>query len=510
MTTEEVRDPRTWGFPEGTKVTVAETHVSLVALVGHRAFKVKKAVRMPFLDFRELEDRRRACLAEVTLNRRLAADVYVGVRALVPAVHGLRAVSADAPDALEYAVEMKRFDERNTLAARIAGGRAQVPEVETLAHLLAAFHLTAPADQADGTAARAKHTLDDTLGSLFDLVPASERARIAGLARRATGFLAAAWSELNERGRNGHVREGHGDLRAEHVVLGPPPQVVDCVEFSREMRVQDVGADLAFLVMDLELSGRGDLAATLLQAYRHAGGDPGDDRLVAFFAMERALVRVKVTLLRAGQVEPRERRALEARAGDLLDLAERLAWRSRGRRLIAIAGPAASGKSTLAGALGMASGFPVVSSDIVRKRLAGVALDARGGPALYDEAHDVMTYGRLAEDAQAALESGSVLVDATFRADAARKRIAEVAAAAGAELVVVECRLPRPELIRRARARARRAERVSDASVSVALDQWKGWRPFDPDLPSGFAAVRTDWSMQRQLAAIADAADAAP
>ena len=163
------------------------------------------------------------------------------------------------------------------------------------------------------------------------------------------------------------MRDGHGDLRAEHVVLERGIEIVDCVEFDPALREIDVGLDLAFLVMDL-LRRDERLAAALVSAYRAAGGDPGDDALVSFFAAQRALIRAKVALVRAGQVERADAARRRADAESLLALADRLGWRVRIGPAVVVSGPAASGKSTLAATIGERAGG---ARAVVRSRPQG-------------------------------------------------------------------------------------------------------------------------------------------
>ena len=154
--------------------------------------------------------------------------------------------------------------------------------------------------------------------------------------------------EIERRARAGAVRDGHGDLRCEHVLPGPPVRVVDRIEFDPALRRMDVSRDLAFLAMDLEAHGRRRAARELLGAYRRAGGRPGSEQLRSFHAAHRALVRAKVALIAAGAVHGSERRRRREHAERLWGLAERLCWRARAPVAIVVCGPPASGKSTLA------------------------------------------------------------------------------------------------------------------------------------------------------------------
>ena len=397
----------------GQLTSIRETHISWVLLAGDRAYKLKKPVRLPFVDYGSLERRHALCREEVRLNRRLAPDVYLGVRALVAADGGVRLAEEDAPGAVEYVVEMRRYDEAATLARRLGSGTAGESEVRAVGRRLARFHreATRPADPA----------------ATVDV------------------------------------------LRAEHVVLERGIEIVDCVEFDPALREIDVGFDLAFLAMDLmRVDER--LAAALVSAYREAGGDPGDDALVA--------IRAKVALVRAGQVDAADARRRRADATALLDLAARLTWRVRLGAGAIVCGLAASGKSTLAAALAERTGARVLSSDVVRKELLGIAPTERAPRTAYEPEVSRRTYEELGRRARESIALGQpVIVDATFRFAADRD------AFGATELPWIECRAPAAVRIRRAAG----ARPVTDAGADVAALQSAQWDPLVPAV-----AVRTD------------------
>ena len=485
-------DPRVHGPATGS-VELRETHVSWVFLAGDRALKVKKPVVLPFLDQGSLARRRAACHAEVELNRRLAPAVYLGVRAIVPGPAGsVRLAAADTPGAVEYAVEMHRFHEEDTLEARLAAHRVDAGTVGRLGAFVARFHRDAPA--AAGGAEEVERALADSFASLGAL--RAEAAALTALRRFAAAFLDARRADLDARGQAGLVRDVHGDLRAQHVLLRRAGvEIVDCVEFSDRLRQIDVGADLAFLVMDLHRLRRPDLADALVDGYRAAGGDPGDDPLIAFHAMARALVRAKVALFRGTPGAEREAAALIALAG-------RLAWRARGPMVIALAGVAASGKSTLARALAAASGLPRLDSDVVRKELAAVPPLARAPVGVYDAAHTRATYAELAHRVEAA--GGGVLVEATFRRRAQRATLVQAAQRLRRPLVFVECVVPERVLLARAAARP---HDVSDAGPEVVEHQLADREPFD-EVPAGMhVPLRADRPVGELVAAVQDALD---
>jgi aminoglycoside phosphotransferase family enzyme/predicted kinase len=470
-------------------VEVRETHISWVFLVGDRAYKLKKPVRLPFVDYGTVERRHDMCLEEVRLNRRLAPRVYLGVKAVIAAPGGVALAPVHHPDAIDYVVEMRRFDETRTLAARVTHGGVPFPALVAIGRTLAEFHARAP--QRDGAHATTAltHALTGNLETLLELAPDDEFARqVAELGRFTHAFLAARRDELELRAASGRVRDGHGDLRAEHVLLEHGVEIVDGLEFDPTLRVTDVGCDLAFLLMDLEALGSPFAASTVVASYRQAGGFPGDDALVAFFGVYRALVRAKVGLVRAGQAGDRARRLADARRR--LALAERLAWRARRPGLIVVAGLSASGKTTLAALLAARSGLRHLGSDPVRKRLAGIAPAARADAAAYAESFNRRTYaelGRLADGELA--HARGVIVDATFRNDADRAAFLDALGGLPDDAVVVECRAPLSVRLERAR---RRSRGLSDADAGVVRGQSDNGGLLEDVPPAQHIPLRTD------------------
>ena len=392
------------------RVELRETHISWVFLAGNKAYKVKKPVRYPFVDYSTRPLRHAACRAEVELGRRFARELYRGIVALIPTPGGGLAVQPEYdPRAVEYAVVMGRYDEASTLEARLARGTAQPSELEAVGAAVARLHAAAPVEDHDDLPG----VIEETLTTLT--TTGAPPQRVAALGRFCRAALAAHGPELAQRARSGHVRDGHGDLRAEHLLLGPEIAAVDGVEFDRGLRVADVGYDFAFLTMDVARHDEA-LARALVRGYRKAGGDPGSPALLDFFCAVRALVRAKVDLLRAAQLTGAASQERCARAWDLLTLAERFAWRVRLPRLICVTGLAASGKTTLAEALSAASGYRVLSSDRIRKLRAGVDPYQYAGAGAYGDNESRAVYAELAQRAARALRDGDgVIVDATFR-----------------------------------------------------------------------------------------------
>jgi aminoglycoside phosphotransferase family enzyme/predicted kinase len=467
-----------------------ETHGSWVFVGREHALKVKRPVKLPFLDYGTLERRRAMCREEVRLNRRLAPELYLGTVGIVPGEGGGLALVADdeAPRAIEVGVLMRRYDERDTLAARCADGTADEAALRAVGSRLAAFHsASARPDRAVPALAALRQAVRSTLDDLED---AFDIARVTTLRRRLDAALTARREQLLARGRRGLVVDGHGDLRAKHVLLTEPMQIVDALEFDPALRIIDVACDLGFLVMDLEGAGAPRLAAALVAGYRDAGGDPGDDALLGLMMCYRALVRAKVDLVR-GDAERAAQRFRQAVA---------LSWRARGPLLLAIGGPPASGKTTLARALCEESGMLHVSSDVVRKARLGLAPTERAPLDAYSRQATTWTYRALGERAASAFATGrGAVVDATLGDPAARAALRKGLGRAAEHLVYVECRAPAAELRLRARAREAATVRESDATAAVAERLAARFVPLD-EVPAGrHLVLRTDRRLEETM-----------
>lgn len=492
-------------------VQVRETHISWVFLVGDRAYKLKKPLVLPFLDYGTPAKRRRMCREEVRLNRRLAPDVYIGVRALATAGEDLELADEADPRAVDYVVEMRRYDEGRTLAATLDRGELRRGEVDAVARVLADFHAGCPrVPQRPDPVHAAQHEIDANFAEILLLAELRvERERVLAMWRFASAFIAARADVFDARARQGCLRDCHGDLRAEHVLLGGTPAVVDCVEFE-QLRALDVADDLAFLVMDLTALGGDRFADELVASYRRAGGDPGDDALLAFYACYRALGRAKVLLARAAQL-PSGSAAhghASAQARDLVAVAERFGWRARLPLLIVVCGVPASGKSHVSAALAAASGLAHLSSGVTRKRLDGLEPAEPASPEHYSADFSRATYAELGQRAAAEIgRRGGALVDATFRRRADRDAFAH-AFGAVAPVVFVECRTPVHLLVQRAIRRERGELHVSGATLPVVLHERAAWEALDEVPAEDHFILRCDRPVERVVAELVDLLDA--
>ena len=477
-------------------VVVRETQRSWVFLAGDRAYKLFKPVALAFPDQGTPERRRALCDEEVRLNGRLAPEVYLGVRAIAGTAGGLELAPEDDPRAVDYVVAMRRYDEGRTVSRRLERGELKRDEVHQVGAVLAGLHARAPRVASAGVPALAiERRMAESFHELLAVVEQrAEIERVLALERFAHAFVVAHAQALNARARLGRIREGHGDLRAEHVLVDGGVQLVGCVEPDRRLRELDVADDLASLVMDLVARGGERYARALVRGYRDAGGEPGDDALIAFYAAHRALVRAKVALLRAAEqpVESAVHGHHSARARDLLSLAERFAWQARLPLAIVVCGVPYSGKTRLAEALASLSGLAHLDSDLTRRRLAAVA-PARVARDDARETHlDALTAAALGRRAARQVGTrGGVIVDAAFGRRADRDAFA-AAFAGAAPLLFVECCAPAAVLVRRAaRSRGELGE-ISGPGPGDLTRERASWEPLDEVAPRAHLTLRTD------------------
>lgn len=440
-----------------------ETHISWVLLARDEAWKLKKPLRLPFVDYSSLEQRRRCCETELRLNRRYATSLYLGVVRITgsddaPEPAGDDLQRSPTEGVIDYAVRMHRFDDDALWSRRLAAGQVGGAEVDALAHWLAGVQAVAPRAQAGEARGRADPRRAVALAALEGAAPwleAAEHERLrAGLEARAAA-LAALWAA---RRAEGAVRECHGDLHLDNLLwLDGRVQAFDGVEFDPALRWIDVVDDLAFPVMDLQAHGRRDLAFRLLDGWLAITGDHAGLPALRFAGVYRALVR---TMARGLRGEAAEARACVATALD---------WLEPGPPTLAIThGLPGSGKSTRALQWVEHEGAVRLRSDVERKRLFGLKAqdDSRAsGLELYGADVGRLTYGRLLALAREALGAGyPVVLDAAFLRREERDAARALAREFGCAFRLLDCDAPMDEL--RRRVAARRGD-ASEADIPV-------------------------------------------
>jgi hypothetical protein len=487
-------------------IRVVETHLSWLVLTGTYAYKIKKPIELAFVDFSSLERRRHACEIEVALNRRLAPELYVDVVAIGGTPED---PELDTEPAIEYAVKMHEFPSDARLDRQVAAGTVEAEQLERFAERIAAFH-DAMADTLDAETA-AGHDPDaafaENLDELRDELDSGRRADLEPLetwhAREAAGLGRTFAARL----AGGFVRDVHGDLHLENVVLLDGEIVAfDALEFNRALRSIDVIDEAAFLVMDLATRDRPDLAFAFLSRYLQVTGDYAGLAVLRFYLAHRALVRAKVRAIAARQHASSGDREL-----DYLTAAARFVT-PQTPRLIVMHGLSASGKSSVAAALVRALRAVAIRSDLERKRLFAVAeLGSSGsgvGTGIYADEATRRTYAALERQAAHALTAGlDAIVDAACLERAARDGFRDLALRHGAGFVLVDCTASREELERRIVARAERNDDPSEATLEVLDRQIRTQDALDAGERA--AAVHVDTTAEIDCAALAERIEAA-
>ena len=471
-------------------VELLETHISWVLLAGDYAYKIKKPVSLGFVDFSTLASRRFYCEEELRLNRRTAPDLYLAVVPITgtpeePAMDG-------SGEAFEYAVKMRRFPQEALLDRVARAGALSAAQVEAFARSVAAFHAGVARAGPEGAFGSPPEILAEAVDNFAQL----ELMDTLGDTREARQAL-ASWTlrEYNRleplfarRKHDGFVRECHGDLHLGNVaLLDGLPVAFDAIEFNESFRWIDVMSEVAFPVMDLVHHGLDGLASRFVDAYLDATGDFAGLGALRFYLVYRAMVRAKVSCIRAHQpgISPGDRERSAAAYRGHLDLARRLSRPGR-PAIVAMHGLSGSGKTTISAGLVEALGAVRLRSDVARKRLRGLEALARTGSApgagLYAPEVDRDTYGRLASLAREVLDAGyPVVVDAAFLKRAWRGMFRELARGRHVPFVLAACSAPEEALRERVARREREGRDASEAGLAVLERQVAKLEPLGAD-----------------------------
>jgi hypothetical protein len=469
----------------GAPVKRIDTHAATVFLAGERALKIKRAVRFPFLDYSTLDKRKAACAAEIEVNHPFAPAIYHRVVAITRAKDGALAIGGEG-EPVEWAVEMRRFDEAQTLDHLAAAQRIDSALADMLGRAVARAHATAPATANAGFV--------DALAEFINQNDAELRASpvlfppgaVNALTEATRGAFARVQGLLIARERTGLVRRCHGDLHLGNIVLlDGTPVLFDAIEFDPKIATGDVLYDLAFLLMDLIERGLKPAANVVLNRYLTETRRAEDvDALAALplFLSLRAAIRAKVTAARRAQGT--DRADIEQSARDYFMLAGKL-LAPPPPVLLALGGLSGTGKSLLARELAAEilpePGAVVLRSDVERKTMFGIAESDRLPEAAYAREVTAQVYAALVEKARRVIAAGhSAIVDAVFADAGERAAIAQAAPGATFHGLFLTADLA----TRLARVGARKSD-ASDADAAVAREQEQynlgvmQWAPVD-------------------------------
>ncbi len=474
------------GSPRDWPLEHIQTTISHVFLTEDFAYKLKKPLRLDFLDYSTCDKRRRLCELEVELNRRLAPDVYLGVVSV-----GLEdgRLWLERGEAVEYAVKMRRLPANRMMDVMLERGEVTRAMVEAVAERVAAFHATArTGGEVDegGSLDTIRRNWEENFSEAAPFVDeVISRERFGAIRDWAYGFMEERERLLAGRVAGGYIRDCHGDLHSRNICIADEDiYIYDCIEFNHRFRFGDVAAEVAFLAMDLDYHDRPDLGSHFVHHYAELAADTEMPELLDFYRCYRAFVRGKVLCLSLGEREiEREQRSRDlVAARRYFSLAHLYALGPHRPALIVICGMTASGKSTLAESF--RGGAAIINSDVVRKELAGIPPTQRHleeyASGIYSREFTDRTYSEMMREAEKILEGGdSVVLDATFARREQRLAAWELARDTGAHFFLVECRAPDEVLLERLERKVRDPREVSDARPDLYDRLREAWEPTD-------------------------------
>ncbi|ERN42972.1 hypothetical protein KR51_00002810 [Rubidibacter lacunae KORDI 51-2] len=475
----QMLEPEFYPHPVKPPIRLVQTHISYVFLTGDIAYKIKKAVDFGFLDFSTVERRKHFCHEELRMNREIAPDIYLNVVAI--ACKGDRYALDSDGEIVEYAVRMRQFPQSALLSNLFARGALTDDHLETLGHVVAAFHAgTATNDhiRSFGSADKIGEAIGDNYRYTQKYVGGLQTQQQFEETQQFTDAFLGERSLFAERQSQHRIRECHGDLHLKNICFWRGAiHLFDRIEFNESFRFVDVMYDVAFTVMDLDGRDRPDLGNVFLNTYLERSGDWDGVRVLPLYLCRQAYVRAKVNsfVFEESEIDASDRREAAAAAGRYYHLAWQYA-QPRSGNLILTCGLSGSGKSTVARAIARRINAIHLRSDAVRKHLAGVPLERHGTEALYVPHVTQRTYRRLLNLGLALAERGfPVILDARYARQEHRREAIAAAAARGLPLQILHCTAPVNVL--RDRLQSRRGD-VSDATPQLLTSQQASSEPF--------------------------------
>jgi aminoglycoside phosphotransferase family enzyme/predicted kinase len=498
-------------YPDAAEsVTQYQTHLSLVCVVGDRAYKLKKSLQLPFVDFSTLVKRQRACEEELRLNARLCPDMYLGVVPLFAKSGGVSFCDeSGGGEIIDWAVLMRRLPAERMMDVLLAHDAVTSGDLERIAEVIVGFHREVALGGRCEDALRAADRLHDFALANFDETAAHcDSVFDPELHRQLRTRTARDFKQqlplLRRRATDGRVVDGHGDLHARNICLCEPMAIYDCLEFSRNLRVGDVAVENAFLLMDLRYRGHAELGTAYLDRYLRVSGDDEQRALVPMLLRYRAMVRAKVAAIasREPEIDAADREGFLSSARRHLNLVAASAIEQDRPWLICACGLPATGKSYLFDALERASGWPCFTSDLIRKELAGIAPNQQAAQTCYTREANSRTYAEVLRRAATALQDGPVLVDANFASAKLREHATQCARNAGAQIAFVWFRADDRQVELRMTQRAEDADQVSDADLSVYRKLQATFQPPSEDEVGKLIAAPTAGNRDQRVAMI--------
>lgn len=494
------------------QVTLVQTHASWVFIAPPYVYKIKKPVNLGFLDFSTLELRHADCERELALNRRLAEGIYLGLEPICERDGRLHFGSDGV--IVEWAVKMREMDPRYFLKQLMKNQAVGIPEMDRIVDKLQRFYATQPPLPKNAVTTANEHLrqgTEDNFKTARQFVGQSlSQHALDAIALYTREFFTRQSTLLDSRLHDGWIRDCHGDLHLEHIHLSPETvRIYDCIEFNTDFRRIDVACDIAFLAMDLDFNDRPDLARHIVERFALLLHDHGMKALMDFYKCYRACVRGKVESLHASAetVAEAEKQSSLQLARRYFQLALQYAVAGSTPRVFVFMGKVASGKSALAEALSQETGWTILSSDRLRKILAGTPLNHRGSTAerdaLYAPEMTRKTYDLLFDQALASLRKGhSVILDATFSKLDHRNALKQLMTSEGCDIRWIEAHASEPVVRERLQERDQDATVVSDARLEDYKRLSADYEPPHELLPNEKLSILTDGKLDQVFDAL--------
>lgn len=457
------------------QIELKETHISWVILTGEFAYKIKKPVDFKFLDYTKLEQRKHFCEEELRLNHRLAPTLYLEV---VPIYGPESSPRFNGPgDIIEYAVKMRQFDSAQQFDVALDRGDITDQDMDEVAKIMADFHQTAVIADADSDFGSADQILQPVKQNFEQMIPLLDDPIRLNKLKSLSDWSEAEHNKLHaffqqRREVENKIRECHGDFYMANIArFQGKVTIFDCIEFNEPFRFTDTMADVGFLMMDLLDKHHPDLAYRFLSSYMEYSDDYHGLIVLHYYTVYRAMVRLKINILRMTQEEEGSDAYQECQLAidNLLKLALKIIQPPQ-RQIIMMHGFSGSGKSYLSNEI-LHLGMLHLRSDIIRKQIAKIPANQMSqsgvGLGLYTDEMNARTYHALVEKAHIILQAGyPVIIDATFLKREHRDCFANLGAELGIPWLIIDCRASHPVLVDRINSRLAQ-DKTSEATVDV-------------------------------------------
>ena len=484
-----------------THVDVVETHISVILIAGQFVYKLKRPVKYDFLDFTSLERRKLACHEEVRLNRRLAPDYYLGVVPITRESDGsfrLQGVGT----VIDWLVHMRRLPIEQALDVLLRRGELGREHIDRLARVLSDFYRKLEPLPLTVDEYRNRY-IAHVQGNLRELLAISHHCP-ENIVRRIHSFqlqlLHLRPEMFDNRVLNGHIIDGHGDLRPEHICFSKPLAIFDCIEFSPDFRRIDMADDIAFLASECDCLGAEWVGSQLFQSLESLSDDHPPEMLFDFYKSYRACVRAKVKALRSDQSTDKESENASVAVGNYLTRADGYVRKWARPLVLVVGGLSGTGKSTLATELASMLGCELLQTDAIRNALFGKSdkpvMFERGN---YARESRQRVYAEMFRRAQALHEDGlSVILDGTFSTTASLRDAHQIISDSRLVFFAIECFCAPTIADERMASRLVDGTHSSEMRPELSDQQTKSWEPWPKDLSQ--CRINTEQPLDIQIA----------